>query len=148
MNQILMIVMAVGAVLGGVDRLRGNKWGFGDKFETGFMLMGSMALSMAGMICLTPVLAQWLEMVIVPFYQLIGVDPAMFGSLLAVSPVLGVVGGLAIGGLSVGAGMMYRVNRRQENPLEPGKRRYAIGFHRKKLTEAQEVPSSEENKPE
>lgn len=84
MNQILMIVMAVGAVLGGVDRLRGNKWGFGDKFETGFMLMGSMALSMAGMICLTPVLAQWLEMVIVPFYQLIGVDPAMFGSLLAI----------------------------------------------------------------
>lgn len=72
----------------------------------------------------------------------------MFGSLLAVSPVLGVVGGLAIGGLSVGASMMYRVNRRQENPLEPGKRRYAIGLHRKKLTEAQEVPPSEEDKPE
>nr|WP_207754421.1 CorA family divalent cation transporter [Pseudoflavonifractor phocaeensis] len=72
----------------------------------------------------------------------------MFGSLLAVSPVLGVVGGLAIGGLSVGASMMYRVNRRQENPLEPGKRRYTIGLHRKKLTEAQEVPPSEEDKPE
>ena len=75
-----MIVMAAGAVLGGVDRLRGNKWGFGDKFESGFMMLGSMALSMAGMICLTPVLAQGLEQVIVPFYRLIGVDPAMFGS--------------------------------------------------------------------
>ena len=53
-----MILMAAGAVLGGFDRLRGNKWGFGDKFETGFMLLGSMALSMAGMICLTPVLSQ------------------------------------------------------------------------------------------
>ena len=56
-----MIVMAAGAVLGGVDRLRGNKWGFGDKFESGFMMLGSMALSMAGMICLTPVLAQGLS---------------------------------------------------------------------------------------
>ena len=79
-----MIVMAAGAVLGGVDRLRGNRWGFGDKFETGFMLLGSMALSMAGMICLTPVLAQWLGQAIVPLYRLIGVDPAMFGSLLAI----------------------------------------------------------------
>lgn len=58
--------MAAGAVLGGFDRLRGNKWGFGDKFETGFMLLGSMALSMVGMICIAPVLAQWLGNVIVP----------------------------------------------------------------------------------
>ena len=35
MNEVLMIVMAAGAVLGGFDRLRGNKWGFGDKFERG-----------------------------------------------------------------------------------------------------------------
>ncbi len=84
MNQVLLIVMAAGAVLGGFDRLRGNKWGFGDKFESGFMMLGSMALSMAGMICLTPVLAQWLEGVIVPVYRLLGVDPAMFGSLLAI----------------------------------------------------------------
>lgn len=79
-----MVVMAGGALLGGFDRLRGNKWGFGDKFETGFMLLGSMGLSMAGMICLAPVLAKWLGGVIVPLYKLIGVDPAMFGSLLAI----------------------------------------------------------------
>lgn len=109
MNQGLMILMAAGAVLGGVDRLRGNKWGFGDKFESGFMLLGSMALSMAGMICLTPVLAQWLGSVIVPLYRLMGVDPAMFGSLLAIDmggyqlakdlaedPLLGSYGGLVV----------------------------------------------------
>ena len=84
MNQGLMIVMAAGAVLGGIDRLRGNRRGLGDKFETGFMLLGSMALSMAGMICLSPVLAEWLGRVIVPLYQRMGVDPAMFGSVLAV----------------------------------------------------------------
>ena len=109
MNQLLMILIAAGVVLGGVDRLRGNKWGFGDKFEAGFMLLGSMALSMAGMICLTPVLAQWLEKIIVPLYRLIGVDPAMFGSLLAIdmggyqlsmnlaeNPVLGSYAGLVV----------------------------------------------------
>lgn len=84
MNEVLMIVMAAGAVLGGIDRLRGNRRGLGDKFETGFMLLGSMALSMAGMICLSPVLAEWLGRVIVPLYQRMGVDPAMFGSVLAV----------------------------------------------------------------
>lgn len=48
------------------------------------MLLGPMALSMAGMICLAPVLADWLGWVIVPLYRLMGVDPAMFGSLLAI----------------------------------------------------------------
>ena len=84
MNEVLMLVMAGGAILGGLDRLRGNKWGLGDKFENGFMLLGPMALSMAGMICLSPVLADWLGRVIVPLYQRMGVDPAMFGSILAV----------------------------------------------------------------
>lgn len=128
-----MIVMAAGAVLGGVDRLRGNKWGFGDKFESGFMMLGSMALSMAGMICLTPVLAQGLEQVIVPFYRLIGVDPAMFGSLLAIDmggyplardlaedPLLGSYAGLVAASIfgctivftiPIGMGMIPRADR-------------------------------------
>lgn len=84
MNRVLMVIMAAGAVLGGVDRLRRNKWEYGDKFETGFALLGSMALSMAGMICLAPVLARWLGLAIVPLYRLMKVDPAMFGSILAV----------------------------------------------------------------
>ena len=84
MNQMLMIVMAAGAVLGGLDRIFGNKLGLGDQFEKGFMLLGPMALSMAGMICLAPVLADVLGRAVVPFFQLIGVDPAMFGSLLAI----------------------------------------------------------------
>ena len=84
MNQILMTVMALCAILGGADRLMGNKFGYGDKFEEGFRLLGPMALSMAGMICLAPVLADVLGRVIIPFYQAIGTDPAMFGSILAI----------------------------------------------------------------
>ena len=51
-NQVLMAVMAAGAVLGGADRLLGNKFGLGEQFERGFMLLGPLALSMAGMVCL------------------------------------------------------------------------------------------------
>ena len=84
MNQVLMIVMAAGAVLGGIDRILGNKFGLGEQFEKGFMLLGPMALSMAGMICLAPVLVDVLGQVVVPLYRLIGVDPAMFGAFLAI----------------------------------------------------------------
>ncbi|MCH5287455.1 MAG: ethanolamine utilization protein EutH [Christensenellaceae bacterium] len=84
MNQALMIAMAAGAVLGGMDRMFGNRLGLGEQFEKGFHLLGSMALSMVGMICLAPVLANALGRVIVPLYQAVGVDPAMFGSFLAI----------------------------------------------------------------
>lgn len=84
MNKILMVIMAVGAAVGGLDRILGNKYGYGTKFEEGFRLLGSTALSMTGMICLAPVLADILGKAVVPFYRMIGVDPGMFGSLLAI----------------------------------------------------------------
>ena len=84
MNKVLMVIMAAGAVVGGIDRILGNKRGYGAKFEEGFQFLGSTALSMAGMICLAPVLADVLGKIIVPFYGRIGVDPGMFGSLLAI----------------------------------------------------------------
>lgn len=84
MNQILMSIMAMGVILGGADRLLGNKFGYGNKFEEGFRLLGPTALSMTGMICLAPVLADVLGRVIIPLYRAIGADPAMFGSILAI----------------------------------------------------------------
>ncbi len=84
MNRILMIILSAGVVLGGVDRVFGNRRGYGAKFEEGFGFLGPVALSMAGMICLAPVLSGVLGRVVVPFYQMIGVDPGMFGSMLAI----------------------------------------------------------------
>ncbi len=85
------------------------------------------------MIRLTPVLAQGLEQVIVPFYRLIGVDPAMFGSLLAIDmggyplardlaedPLLGSYAGLVAASIfgctivftiPIGMGMIPRADR-------------------------------------
>ncbi|MBQ5870132.1 MAG: ethanolamine utilization protein EutH, partial [Lachnospiraceae bacterium] len=57
MNQIILYIMAAGVVIGGLDKILGNKFGLGEKFEQGFQYLGPMALSMVGIICLAPVLA-------------------------------------------------------------------------------------------
>lgn len=79
-----MIMMAAGAVLGGVDRLLNNRFGLGKKFEDGFMLLGPMALSMAGIVCLTPLLSELLGKWIAPVYRYLRLDPAMFAGILAI----------------------------------------------------------------
>lgn len=82
--MILMIFIAAGAILGGVDKILGNRFGLGQKFDDGFLLMGQMALSMTGIICLAPMLATWLGSVIRPVFSAVGIDPAMFGCVLAI----------------------------------------------------------------
>ncbi len=84
MFEILMWVFAAFAVLGAVDRIIGNRFGLGQKFEEGILAMGSLALAMIGIITLAPVLAKLLNPVVVPVYGFLGADPAMFaGSILA-----------------------------------------------------------------
>ncbi|WP_283684509.1 ethanolamine utilization protein EutH [Parablautia sp. Marseille-Q6255] len=84
MNTIMMWIMAAGAVLGGTDRILGNRLGFGKRFEEGFMLLGATALSMTGIICLAPVLADFLERVAAPLWLAAGLDPATLGGILAI----------------------------------------------------------------
>ena len=83
-NRIIMIIMALGAVAGGIDRILGNRFGYGKKFEEGFQYLGPTALSMVGIICLAPLVSGTLGRLIIPVYRFLGVDPAMFGSLLAI----------------------------------------------------------------
>ena len=45
MNTVIMWLMAFGAVLGGLDRILGNRFGLGKRFEEGFELLGATALS-------------------------------------------------------------------------------------------------------
>ena len=83
-HEILILVMAIFAALGAIDRIFGNKVGLGKEFENGILAMGSLALAMVGIIVISPVLAEVLRPVIVPVYETLGADPAMFaGSILA-----------------------------------------------------------------
>ena len=83
-HEILIAVMAGFAVLGAVDRVLGNRFGLGEKFEEGILAMGPLGVAMLGVIALAPVLAAVLRPVIAPVFGALGADPAMFaGSLLA-----------------------------------------------------------------
>ena len=83
-HEILIAIMAVFAILGALDRIFGNKFGLGQEFENGILAMGSLAMAMIGIICLAPVLANILKPVVVPVYNFLGADGAMFaGTILA-----------------------------------------------------------------
>ena len=83
-HEVLIAVMAFFAAAGALDRIIGNKYGIGKDFEEGIMAMGSLAMAMIGVITLAPVLAAVLKPVVVPVFNLLGADAAMFaGSILA-----------------------------------------------------------------
>jgi ethanolamine transporter len=72
----MLILMAVG----GIDYFLGKKFGIGIKYEEGFMAMGALTMSMAGAICIAPVLGNVLEPILAPIFQVVGASPAMFAT--------------------------------------------------------------------
>ena len=83
-HEVLIDMMALFALLGGLDRILGGRFGLGSRFEEGILSMGSLALAMVGIVSLAPVLAGILKPIVVPVYRLLGADPAMFaGTVLA-----------------------------------------------------------------
>lgn len=84
MERVILWILAAGAVLGGLDLLMGNRFGLGERFEEGFKLLGPTALSMAGILCLAPLLSGALESTLAPLWRALGLDPAMLGGVLAI----------------------------------------------------------------
>ncbi len=81
MNYVALF-MLIFAVLGAIDRMLGNRFGLGVEFERGFMLLGTMALSMIGMIVLSPVLADLLEPVFSFFSNTLHMEPSIIPATL------------------------------------------------------------------
>ena len=84
LQSILLWAMAFGALLGGGDHLLGNRFGLGKRFEEAFQLLGPIALSMAGIICLAPLISSGLSGIIVPCFRMLGLDPGLFGGILPI----------------------------------------------------------------
>lgn len=83
-DALILWLMAIFALLGALDRITGGHFGLGKQFEEGILALGSLALSMLGILTLAPVLARLLKPVLVPVYGFLGADPAMFaGTILA-----------------------------------------------------------------
>lgn len=112
-NVIIIYIMMVFMVLGAIDRILGNRFGLGEEFENGFNALGPLALAMVGVISLAPVLANVLRPVVVPVYQFLGADPAMFATTLlandmggyplakelAINPDAGLYAGIILGAM-------------------------------------------------
>jgi len=71
------VIMVIFSMLGALDRILGNRFGLGKQFEKGFMLLGNMALSMIGMIIISPFLADLLQPVFGAVYDVLGLDPSI-----------------------------------------------------------------------
>ncbi len=71
------LIMLVFSLLGAADRIFGNRFGLGKEFERGFMLLGNMALSMIGMIIISPLLAEWLQPFCAGLYETLRIDPSV-----------------------------------------------------------------------
>ena len=84
MEQAILWILAAGALVGGLDLLIGNRFGLGERFEEGFKLLGPTALSMAGILCLAPLLSNAFRVTIAPLLQNLHLDPAMLGGILAI----------------------------------------------------------------
>ena len=81
MNYITF-VMVIFSMLGAVDRIIGNRFGLGKEFEKGFMLLGTMALSMIGMIIISPFIAETFRPVFGWVYNTLHIEPSIISASL------------------------------------------------------------------
>jgi len=81
-NGVIMMIMMIFMIIGAIDRMMGNKKGYGEQWESGFLAMGDLAMAMAGVVAAAPVLALILRPIIAPVYTLVGADTSMFATTL------------------------------------------------------------------
>lgn len=83
MNVISVVVVCF-SVLGAIDCILNNKFGLGKEWERGFQLMGTMSLSMIGMIVLAPFISHILSPILSVVAEHTVLEPSIIaGSLLA-----------------------------------------------------------------
>ena len=80
----LELVFAFFALLGVIDKVIGDKFRLGQAFEKGLMTAGPLILSMAGMIVLSPVVAQGMSKILVPLCGAVGMDTSVLAGFFPV----------------------------------------------------------------
>lgn len=81
-NSVVVMIMMLFMLWGAIDKIMGNKFGYGEQFEEGLNCMGPLAVSMAGVVAVAPLLALILNPIVGPIYNLVGADAAMFATTL------------------------------------------------------------------
>ncbi len=78
----LTIIILIFSVLGAVDKILGNRLGLGEEFEKAFNLLGVMALSMIGMIVISPLFATLIQPLSKAFSDVLKIDASVMPALL------------------------------------------------------------------
>lgn len=81
MNLVTGIMLCF-SVLGALDCIAGNRFGLGKEFEKGIKMMGTMMLSMTGMIIIAPYFANAIQLVLKNMSDNCIIDPSVIPSLL------------------------------------------------------------------
>lgn len=82
MENLLLYIIAFCFILGAIDYLRGNRFNIGELFESGIRTMGPLAISMVGILSITPLLSSIIEKIISPIAENFNIDPSIFSSSL------------------------------------------------------------------
>lgn len=77
----LSLIMACFALLGALDLIIGNKFGLGKQFERGIMLLGTLCLSMIGMIVFAPLIAHLLRPAINAITSVLPIEPSVIAGM-------------------------------------------------------------------
>lgn len=80
-NKLIMLIMVIFMFLGGIDKIRGNRKGYGEKYDEGFQALGALAIAMIGMIALVPVINIVIGEAVGKFFALLGADPSLFAGI-------------------------------------------------------------------
>jgi len=80
----MLYVMLGFSLLAGIDKLLGNKYGLGNKFDEGFKAMGGLAITIMGIYSLSPIIAKIVTPLLIPLSKVFFTDPSVFiSSILA-----------------------------------------------------------------
>ena len=131
-SEIISWIMVCFSLLGALDRIFGSRLGLGKEFERGIMLLGTMALSMVGMIVISPLIAELLRPALEKMAEVLPIDPSIvpatlfandmggapLATELAVDEKIGYFNGLVVSSMMgatisftipVALGMVYKV---------------------------------------
>lgn len=75
--NILTLIILIFSVLGALDKIFGSRFGIGKEFDKAFMLLGTMALSMIGMIVISPFIADIMMPLSNIFEKVLHIDPSV-----------------------------------------------------------------------
>ena len=80
MENLILYIVAAFFFIGAIDYILGDRLSLGFLFKDGLNTMGPLAISMVGIISLTPVITEGLNLFLVPIAERLGIDPSIFVS--------------------------------------------------------------------